>query len=380
MGVIPEGGGGRDAGTLDILLLEDTPTEAALIERIVRGREETAGHGEDVAIRVGRWHHVETLADAMTTLDRVAVDVVISDLMVPDSRGVDTIGAIVRRAPRIPVIALTSHDAEVVGTQTIQAGAQDYLVKGRIDAEVVGRSIRYAIQRKRHELELIEANQRLSLLNRIVGHDIRREMSVAIGWAGELADGRAPETRDVVESLNESLETVVDLADAAAEIGSLVERTPNEAVVTQPINAILAGEIDRFTARHPSAEIDIKCPDSDVAVLATPMLGSVFKYLFTDAMQNHGSARPKLYISIEIDDTSASVIIEGEGVELTEEQIAFLDEQEAPPESAHRTGTGLYLASTILEQAGGRIGVDEHMRIVVTFDRPPGSKVSSLEY
>ncbi|MCU4926035.1 response regulator [Halobacteria archaeon AArc-dxtr1] len=362
------------SGTLDVLLLEDTPTEAALVERIVRGSGSAASG--DAVVDVGEWHHADTLEGAIAVLDRASVDVIVSDLMVPDSRGADTIAALNRQAPLVPIIALTSHDGNRIGTQTIQAGAQDYLVKGRIDAETVGRSIRYAIERKRHELELLETNRRLALLGRIIGHDLQREMSVSMGWAGELTDDggadRASTDRDVAESLIHSLEIVVELADAAADVVSLIESTSEEDLEARSIDAILETEVDRYTAAHPSVAFTLDSLDSDVPVLATPMLGSVFEHLFSEAIQVHGAEEPRPRITIGVEDT-VSVTIRGEGVSLTDDQVAFLNDHETPSESARRTGTGLYLAATVLDHVGGSIHVDRDSRIVVSLERPPDS-------
>lgn len=361
------------AGPLDVLLLEDAPDEAALVERIVRGHGDGDLTASDTVITVGQWHHADSLAAAIEVLNRESVDVVLSDLMVPDSRGVNTISALVDHAPNVPIIALTSYDEDVAGTRAIQAGAQDYLVKGRIDVELVDRSIRYAIQRKRHELDLIGTNRRLALLNRIIGHDIQREMSVAVGWVGELAAQFGPEDAEAVDALNDALANVVELADAAADVVTVVEEETGETLETRSIDAIVEAEIERFTRECPAVEFSVKGTDSEVPVLATPMLGSVFEHLFAEAIQVGGDDPPRPRVGIAVNDKHVTVTLEGDSVTLSDVQAAFLNDRDTPSESARRMRTGLYLAATVIGHLGGSIVVDPGPQIAVTLERPPES-------
>ncbi|ARS91375.1 response regulator [Natrarchaeobaculum aegyptiacum] len=366
------------SGPLDVLLLEDNPDEAALVERVVRGGGSIDSRGQDPTVDVGEWYHATSLAAALDLLSRTSVDVVLSDLMVPDSRGVDTISALVGHAPTVPIIALTSHDETVAGTQTIEAGAQDYIAKGQIDGELVGRAIRYAIQRKRHELEVVEANRRLALLNRIIGHDIQREMSVAVGWAGELAT-QVDEDTEALESLNDALANVVGFTDAAADVVTVVEQEAGDALETRSIDAIVEAEVDWFAREHPTVEFTVDGTNGEATVLATPMLGSVFEHLFAEAIRHHDRDRdrdrdrPRPHVAITDDGDHVSVTLEGAGVTLSDGQEAFLNAHETPTESARRMRTGLYLATTVVEHLGGTISVTPGPRITVTLERPPES-------
>ena len=358
-------------GPLDVLLLEDSPDEAALVERIVRGRGDGDLTATGAAVTVGEWHHADSLAAAIDVLNRESVDVVLSDLMVPDSRGVATVSALVDHAPTVPIIALTSYDEDVAGTRAIQAGAQDYLVKGRIDGELVDRAIRYAIKRKRHELDLVATNRRLALLNRIIGHDIQREMSVAVGWVGELAGQSDAGDADAVDALNDALANVVELADAAADVVTVVEEETGETLEARSIDAIVEAEIERFTREHPAVEFSLEGTEGEVPVLATPMLGSVFEHLFAEAIQIRDDDPPRPRVGIAANDEHVTVTLEGDGVALSDGQAAFLNDRDTPSESARRMRTGLYLAATVIEHLGGSIAVDPGPQIAVTLERPP---------
>ncbi|NUU17439.1 SpoIIE family protein phosphatase [Cellulomonas humilata] len=119
-----------------LLLVEDDEGDAILV------REHLADAGLDVALA---W--VRTLDEA---IDNLHVDVVLLDLGLPDAMG---IGALERllAAGAPAVVVLTGLAGSDIGLQAVAAGAQDYLVKGEVDGELLGRSLRYAVQRRRLE-------------------------------------------------------------------------------------------------------------------------------------------------------------------------------------------------------------------------------------
>ena len=84
-------------------------------------------------------------------------DAVLLDLNLPDSQGLETLQRVLTCAPSLPVIVMTGHADEELGIRAMQTGAQDYLVKGQVDGNLLARSIQYAIQRKRAEIQLSDA-------------------------------------------------------------------------------------------------------------------------------------------------------------------------------------------------------------------------------
>lgn len=87
-------------------------------------------------------------------------EVILLDLFLPDSRGLDTLSQVRRYAATAPIIVLTGNDDEKLAGEAIGRGAQDYLVKGEIDRRGFGRAVRYAIERKKTELRLEYHRQR----------------------------------------------------------------------------------------------------------------------------------------------------------------------------------------------------------------------------
>lgn len=135
---------------LRILLVEDNPGDARLI------REYCQGSGE-------AWAELEwskTLSEALTTLPACQPDVILLDLDLPDSQGLEGVRRILARAPLLPVLILTGLDDQEVGTQAVAEGAQDYMVKGEVSAAALRRAIRYAIERMRAWREVQESEAR----------------------------------------------------------------------------------------------------------------------------------------------------------------------------------------------------------------------------
>ena len=95
--------------------------------------------------------HVTRLSEAVRCLGQDGFDAVLLDLGLPDAYGLEAVDPIKNAAPAIPIVVLSGHQDERLAVQAVQCGAQDYLIKGRESGELLARSIRYAIERKRME-------------------------------------------------------------------------------------------------------------------------------------------------------------------------------------------------------------------------------------
>ncbi|MHC1755147.1 MAG: PAS domain S-box protein [Methanosarcina sp.] len=126
---------------VEILLFEDNPGDANLIEELL----------EDFADFPFELKNVETLNEGLNLLKERPFDVILSDLELPDSDGIDTFLDIHVRNSRTPIIILTGMNDEKIGIDAVKKGAQDYLVKGQVDGRLLKRSIRYSIERKKAE-------------------------------------------------------------------------------------------------------------------------------------------------------------------------------------------------------------------------------------
>ena len=124
------------AEPLHILLVEDTPSDAFLIRTILLNNPELFS-----------LKHAARLCEAVAHLTTSPVDVILLDLNLPDSTGIDTVRSLRRQVPGIPFVVLTGSDEEEIGLGAIREGAQDFLVKGQTDAALLTRTLRHAVER-----------------------------------------------------------------------------------------------------------------------------------------------------------------------------------------------------------------------------------------
>ncbi len=129
---------------INILLIEDNPGDARLIREML-GEVRGASFAMEVA---------SELPTGLQRLSAGGADVVLLDLSMPGSGGLDTFTKAHAQAGHVPIIVLTGLDDEAVAVRAVREGAQDYLIKGQVDSHLLGRAIRYAIERKRAEAAL----------------------------------------------------------------------------------------------------------------------------------------------------------------------------------------------------------------------------------
>ncbi|MFV9632548.1 PP2C family protein-serine/threonine phosphatase [Mycobacterium neumannii] len=138
-------GGGTALRPFFVLLVEDDRGDAILVEELIADADST--------IRVV-W--ASSMDDAEKHLEVSRPDCVLLDLNLPDADGMKALDRIARRDITMPVVVLTGLNDEHFGISAVAAGAQDYLVKGRVEPETLRRALLYAVERKRAELTSVE--------------------------------------------------------------------------------------------------------------------------------------------------------------------------------------------------------------------------------
>lgn len=123
--------------TIELLLVEDNRIEARQAEHWLTSRAE-------VSIRV---HWAQCLEAALTRLSQGGIDLVLLDLNLPDTQGLDTFERLRRGAADLPVVVLTGEYDESIGIKAVQAGAEDYLVKQQVDGAKLAKVVQYAVAR-----------------------------------------------------------------------------------------------------------------------------------------------------------------------------------------------------------------------------------------
>lgn len=146
---------------LRILLVEDSRVQGLFIQQFLR--EMTSAVPFEVA-----W--VETMAAALNHLDGASTDLVLLDLVLPDSSGIETFEVLHAAHGDLPIIVLSGAGDESTALRAVTEGAQDFITKSNLSPELLARSIRYAIERH----NTLEAVRRLALVDELTGVYNRR--------------------------------------------------------------------------------------------------------------------------------------------------------------------------------------------------------------
>jgi len=148
-----------ETNTITALLIEDNPDDAMLIQRYL-----TSSPRVTYSLM-----HVGRLADGLKILDSIRFDVILLDLGLPDApAGIKTFEKAYAQASQIPIIVLTGYDDDTIAVESVQKGAQDYIVKGQVTGSMLGRAIRYAIERKKLLAQLEQSTREIKRLRGIL--------------------------------------------------------------------------------------------------------------------------------------------------------------------------------------------------------------------
>lgn len=242
----------EESDTRTILLVEDTPGDARYIREMFRdavelsartstaedggpAKRDTSGTDSGTTIV-----HVERLADAIDRMAEDVIDVVLLDLDLPDSKGLETVRAVRDRSTSVPIVVLTGLRDRQVGMTALSRGADEYLVKDEITEDLLIRSVYYAIERKAQERELERQRNQLASINslsklvneisdsviesssrdeieRLVCEHLANSDSYQFAWIGEVNAGSGTVRMRTGAGLNPPLEDLVARIDETPE-------------------------------------------------------------------------------------------------------------------------------------------------------------------
>jgi diguanylate cyclase (GGDEF)-like protein/PAS domain S-box-containing protein len=199
-----------------LLLVEDNPGDARLLREMINEQGE----------RDTEFTHVQTMGEAEKFLREWKFDIILLDLGLPDAAGLEAVRRAHVAAPHTPLVVLTGLDDEFVAGQALQEGAQDYLIKGQIEARGLLRALRYAVERKTMEEALFVEKERAQVTLNCIGDgvictDIAGSITflnlvaeLMTGWSPQEAIGRPmAEVFRIVDA--SSLETIANPMELA---------------------------------------------------------------------------------------------------------------------------------------------------------------------
>jgi signal transduction histidine kinase len=348
----------------NVLLVEDNPGDARLLREMF---------SEDRSLKV-ELTCVSFMAEAERHLAANAVDVVLLDLGLPDAQGLAAIRRARAAAPGVPLVVLTGMDDEELAAQSLQEGAQDYLIKGQIEIRGLLRALRYAGERKRLERLKDEFVSTVS-------HELRTPLTSITGSLGLLmgkAAGILPKSAErLLEIAHTNSVRLVRLVNDILDIEKLesgravfdLKRVDVGSLVGQMVEGI------RGMAEGHQVKIRVEAAAAIGEVRAdTDRLGQVITNLLSNAVK-FSPPDDEVVVTIEngVDLVRISVRDHGPGISDEFKPRVFERFAQADATDARRkggTGLGLSIVKEIVDRLSGEVGFG---------DAPGGGTVFHVE-
>jgi signal transduction histidine kinase len=381
-----------DEKHLKILLVEDNPGDVYLIQELLR----TSGFRFTI-------ERTSTLAEAIRMAGSDDYDVVLLDLGLPDSFGLETLRKFQNTKTNAPVIVLTGLNDEEIALATMKEGAQDYLIKSSLTGDNIMRAIRYGIERKKLFRELAVAKEALQKLNEdldqkvkartqeleiyaaelkelnatkdkffgIIAHDLKNPLSSLIG-ASELLINYVNQL-DKDNILNVSMLLHGSAQQGYALLENLLDWSMTQtgrlefSAQTMILNEVIKDTITIFNTQATNKNIDLQCKINGIleAEFDKNLISSVLRNLVSNAIKftpKYGKVLVQAYkigenIEICVKDTGVG-IPENIGNNIFRIDVKYTREG---TEQEKGTGLGLLLCREFIERHGGKIWVESKL-------------------
>jgi sigma-B regulation protein RsbU (phosphoserine phosphatase) len=358
-----------------ILLVEDDTGDARLLREML----------VDAGMMPSELVWSKRLEEALQCLSAEPFDVILLDLSLPDSQGLDTFTRVHAHSSDVAIVVLTGLDDEAVAISAMGGGAQDYLVKGYVDGQLLMRAIRYAIERQRLAGALEQSRQeQLKLKDQFlshVSHELRSPLTAIHGFVTILLDGLGgdltPKQREFLDitlrNANQLKTMIGDLLDATRAQASKLVIEPQCLSFLDVVPEIVQTLALSADAKHIaiSAEMCSFLPP----VCADPQrVRQILSNLVENAIKftpEHGEIHIQASV-YEADPAFLCVAVRDTGCGISPEASGMIFErlyQEANVNETSRKGLGLglYICRELVTAHGGRIWVESRLGQGSTF-------------
>ncbi|WP_440772194.1 ATP-binding response regulator [Natronorubrum sp. DTA28] len=343
-----------------VLLVEDDDLQARLYRTMLRQHTDYWGESpidgsDEPAVTI---ETAETLEGGRTALEEASEPfaLVLLDLNLPDSSGLETLNAVLEVVTETPVVVLTGMNDATIGREAVERGAQDYLMKEHVTPRLLSQTVAYAIERRSRTGELERQRRELAVLHWLVRQEIRDDATVVLGWAAEL-EPSGPEEERTVSRIVEAGERIVELTESVgATVQALEESQP--ALTAVDLSFVLEEEIERLERRN-DCEVTLDRPDGESPVRADRFLNIVVRNLLTSALPTENGSNGEVRVSVRRDrDADRAVEL---AVSDTEAELPPADRERGADRGHTGNGTdvGLYLVRTFIDRYDGRLEIEE---------------------
>lgn len=350
-----------------VLVLEDDPDDFILVKKALKEVSDSL----DLVI-------AERLEDALNLMKERQFDLILSDLSLPDSQGLQTVEKILEQTKTIPVVVLTGLKDEDTGLGAIKLGAQDYLNKEEISRDILRRVIRYAIERKKIlcELEdtkqdLIRSNKDLEQFAYVASHDLQEPLRMVSSFTQLLAkhyggqlDEKAAEYINYAVDGSKKMQKLIEDLLKFSRIGQVTHDLEEV-----DLNDVLDEILKDFSLLMSETKTKVTCEQMPTITANRSQMRHLFQNFISNAIKFRDKDPVVTITSKESDDDwSFEVRDNGIGIERKYlERIFVIFQRLHSREEYKGTGIGLAVCKKIVENYGGQISVESEVGKGTTF-------------
>jgi signal transduction histidine kinase len=311
-----------------VLLIEDDPVYVRFLQETFR----------EIPENPFSLLYADRLSSGLEILKKEKADLVLLDLMLPDSQMLETLRLVVEHFPQMPIVVLTTLQDEQTGISAVQMGAQDYLYKGEMSSALLSRSLRYARERKQVEESLKQANRNLHLMNSITRHDLLNQLTVIIGYLNLMTEDESCRTCQGylgrMVKASEAIQRQIEFTREYQNIGA-------RSIQWQDLQEAVKKAVEQYPGDL--GRIALFVDEEAVEIRADPMLEKVFYNLLDNSLR-HGGLVTGIRVSWHEEEEGMVLIWEDNGVGIphSEKKKIFRLGYGA------NTGLGLFLIRSIL--------------------------------
>ncbi len=353
--------------SLRIAIVEDDATSRVILEQMLQKGQ--------VPLREVKC--ADSLAEAVALLNTGLFDVVLLDLNLPDSTGMNTLAEVVHRHPRLPVVVVTGEHDENMGLVAVAQGADEYLIKSDCSVHSLLKSIWYAIERKEAQRardgllqELKASNQELTDFAYVVSHDLKAPLRAI----RTISDWLSVDYQDKLDE--QGKENLLLLQNRVGRMQSLIDGVLQYSRVGRTEQSTEIIDLGQFV---PEIVASLDAPEHISIQIANDLpticanrirITQVFQNLLGNAIKYMDKPQGTILVDCVHDEGywQFSVSDNGPGIEERHfDQIFKLFQTLAPRENAESTGVGLTIVKKIIELYGGEIWVQSEVGKGSTF-------------
>jgi signal transduction histidine kinase len=337
-----------------LLIIEDNPGDVRLLREMLM---ENGACQAELFI-------AQTMRDAVGCLGKHLVDIILLDLGLPDAEGLAAIRRTLVAAPGIPLVVLTGMDDEVLAAQSLQEGAQDYLIKGQIEPRALLRALRYATERKRLERLKDEFVSTVS-------HELRTPLTSIAGSLGLLMARAGDEMSEPVARLlriaHSNCERLVRLVNDILDIEKLEAGRVSFDMKKVDVGSLVQQAVDAIKGFAGALGVSVRVETSGDAVAYVRADSDRFVQVMTNLLSNAvkftvPQSEVVAVIEKQEDTVRISVRDHGAGIPANFRSLIFERFAQADASNARQkggTGLGLSIVKQVVGRLGGEVGFSD---------------------